>query len=51
MYYLQSSTNLAARPVFSTIQSIFVGQGGTTTYTDTNGSATSPLFYSAGVGN
>jgi len=46
---MQRGTNLAAQPIFSTIQTDIIGQPGTTSCTDTDATNSGPFFYSAGV--
>jgi len=48
-YFPQRSTNLAAEPSFSTVQTNLVGQDNTTTFNDTNAIGFSPFFYRVGV--
>lgn len=50
-YFLERSTNLAASPPFQPLATNLVGQASTTTFTDTNISATIPAFYRVGVRN
>lgn len=47
-YFLEQSTNLASKPLFSPLATNIVGQAGTTTYTDTNAPGV-PRFYRVGV--
>lgn len=50
-YIVQSSTNLAVQPAFTTIQTNIAGQSGTTSYTDTNAVGNGPFFYRVCVQN
>jgi hypothetical protein len=48
-YFLERSINLSANPHFNLLAPNLPGQPGTTTFTDTNASAASGLFYRVGV--
>lgn len=48
-YFLQRSEDLSAPSPFSTIQSNIVGQSGTTSFTDTNSTASSAILYRVGI--
>ncbi len=44
-YFLQAGADLSAQPPFQTIATNITGLAGTTSYTDTNATASGPLFY------
>jgi hypothetical protein len=48
IYFIQRGTDLGASPVFTTLQTVIVGQPGTTSYTDTTASGNA-CFYRVGV--
>jgi len=49
-YFLERSTNVAGPPpIFASFGTSIPGQSGTTSYTDTNAAALTPLFYRVGV--
>jgi hypothetical protein len=48
-YYLLRSTDLASWPAFRLLATNLLGQTGTTSYTDTNAAALSPLYYRVGA--
>jgi hypothetical protein len=48
-YYLERSTDLLARPAFSSIRSNIPGLSGATSVTDTNALGPGPFFYRVGV--
>jgi len=48
-YFVQRSTNLAAQPAFSILQSNIASQGDTTTWVDTNATGSASFIYRVGV--
>jgi len=48
-YFVQRGLDLSATPVFTTIASNIVGQGGTTSYNDATATNSVPYFYRVGV--
>jgi hypothetical protein len=50
-YFLERSANLAGPALYRSLATNIHGQAGTTTFIDTNGIGSKPLFYRVGVGN
>jgi hypothetical protein len=50
-YFLERSTNLSATMSLTPLAINLPGQPGTTSFTDTNATRLTPLFYRVGVGN
>lgn len=48
-YFLERATDLSAVPSFTRLATSLTGQSGTTTFTDTNASSATQLFYRIGV--